>query len=71
MISITQNETSIGYTFNPSEIKKIRENNPDKLIALRFGEVQLPATPVDLTLVDTAYFSVQKCFGLPREWEFG
>ena len=25
----------------------------------------VPATPIDLSLVDTAYFSVQKCFGLP------
>ncbi len=27
LISITQNETSIGYSFNPEEIKNIRENN--------------------------------------------
>ena len=64
LISITQNETSIGYTFNPAEIKKIRENNPDKLVALDLVSA-VPATPVDLNLVDTAYFSVQKCFGLP------
>ena len=37
------------------EIKKIRENNPDKLIALDLVSA-VPATPVDLTLVDTAYF---------------
>tara|TARA_X000001036_G_scaffold132475_1_gene125297 strand:- start:1084 stop:2166 length:1083 start_codon:yes stop_codon:yes gene_type:complete len=64
LISITQNETSVGYTFNPAEIKNIRENNPDKLIALDLVS-SAPAIPVDLSLVDTAYFSVQKCFGLP------
>ena len=64
LISITQNETSIGYTFNPAKIKKIRENNPNKLIALDLVSA-VPATPVNLNLVDTAYFSVQKCFGLP------
>tara|TARA_B110000046_G_scaffold30129_1_gene31773 strand:- start:266 stop:1276 length:1011 start_codon:yes stop_codon:yes gene_type:complete len=64
LISITQNETSVGYSFNPAEIKKIRENNPEKLIALDLVSA-VPAIPVDLSLVDTAYFSVQKCFGLP------
>ena len=64
LISITQNETSIGYSFNPEEIKNIRENNPEKLIALDLVSA-VPSIPVDLSHIDTAYFSVQKCFGLP------
>ena len=64
LISITQNETSIGYSFNPEEIKNIRENNPEKLIALDLVSA-VPSIPVDLSQIDTAYFSVQKCFGLP------
>jgi phosphoserine aminotransferase len=64
LISITQNETSIGYSFNPEEIKNIRENNSEKLIALDLVSA-VPSIPVDLSQIDTAYFSVQKCFGLP------
>ncbi len=64
LISITQNETSIGYSFNPEEIKNIRKNNPEKLIALDLVSA-VPSIPVDLSQIDTAYFSVQKCFGLP------
>ena len=64
LISITQNETSIGYSFNPEEIKNIRRNNPEKLIALDLVSA-VPSISVDLSQIDTAYFSVQKCFGLP------
>ena len=64
LISITQNETSIGYSFNPEEIKNIRKNNSEKLIALDLVSA-VPSIPVDLSQIDTAYFSVQKCFGLP------
>ena len=64
LISITQNETSVGYSFNPEEIKYIRKNNSEKLIALDLVSA-VPGIPVDLSQIDTAYFSVQKCFGLP------
>ena len=64
LISITQNETSVGYSFNPEEIKYIRKNNSEKLIALDLVSA-VPSIPVDLSQIDTAYFSVQKCFGLP------
>jgi len=64
LISVTLNETSIGFGFDVEKIKKLRENYPDKLIALDAVSA-FPAVGFDLTLVDTAYFSVQKCFGLP------
>ncbi|RED96217.1 aminotransferase class V-fold PLP-dependent enzyme [Marinoscillum furvescens] len=64
LISVTLNETSIGYTFPIEKIKELRAQNPDKLIALDAVSA-FPAIPFDLNLVDTAYFSVQKCFGLP------
>ncbi|MFY0606891.1 MAG: aminotransferase class V-fold PLP-dependent enzyme [Cyclobacteriaceae bacterium] len=64
LISITLNETSIGYSFDQKEIAKIREEHPDKLIALD-GVSTFPSVNFDFNLVDTAYFSVQKCFGLP------
>ncbi|MDH5608720.1 MAG: aminotransferase class V-fold PLP-dependent enzyme [Cyclobacteriaceae bacterium] len=64
LISITYNETSTGYQFDNNRLKQIRETHPDKLIALDVVSIS-PAVPIDFSLVDTAYFSVQKCFGLP------
>ncbi|MFY0686130.1 MAG: aminotransferase class V-fold PLP-dependent enzyme [Cyclobacteriaceae bacterium] len=64
LISVTYNETSTGYVFNPNNLSALRKQNPNKLIALDVVSA-VPGIPVDLNLVDTAYFSVQKCFGLP------
>lgn len=64
LISITLNETSTGYAFDQNNIKQLRADHPDKIIALD-GVSAFPAVPINLELVDTAYFSVQKCFGLP------
>ncbi len=64
LIGITKNETSVGFTLSENEIAKLRDENPDKLIALDIVSA-VPAIPVNLSMVDTAYFSVQKAFGLP------
>jgi phosphoserine aminotransferase len=64
LISVTLNETSIGYGFDLSKLKELRTNYPDKLIALD-GVSAFPSVPLDFNLIDTAYFSIQKCFGLP------
>jgi phosphoserine aminotransferase len=64
LISVTLNETSIGYAFDANSIYQLREQHPDKLIAVD-GVSAFPAVPFDFSKVDTAYFSVQKCFGLP------
>ncbi|WP_424964183.1 aminotransferase class V-fold PLP-dependent enzyme [Ekhidna sp.] len=64
LIGITKNETSVGYSFTEDEIASIRENNPDKLIALDIVSAS-PSLPVNFSNIDTAYFSVQKAFGLP------
>lgn len=64
LISITLNETSIGYGFDEQKIANLRQQHPDKLIAVD-GVSAFPAVNFDFSLVDTAYFSVQKCFGLP------
>lgn len=63
LISVTLNETSIGFGFDVEKIKKLRETYPDKLLALDAVSA-FPAINFDLSMVDTAYFSVQKCFGL-------
>ncbi|SNS79058.1 phosphoserine aminotransferase apoenzyme [Ekhidna lutea] len=64
LIGITKNETSVGYTFTEDEIAQLRKENPDKLIALDIVSAS-PSLPVDFSQVDTAYFSVQKGFGMP------
>lgn len=64
LISVTLNETSTGFAFDTSKISELRAAHPDKLLAAD-GVSAFPAVPFDFNLVDTAYFSVQKCFGLP------
>lgn len=64
LISVTLNETSIGYAMEQEKIYTLREANPDKLFAVD-GVSAFPSVPFDFSKVDTAYFSVQKSFGLP------
>lgn len=64
LISVTLNETSIGYSWDVNRIYELRKFYPDQLIAVD-GVSAFPAVDFDFSQVDTAYFSVQKCFGLP------
>lgn len=64
LIGITKNETSVGFSFTEEAIASIRKDNPDALIALDIVSAS-PSVPVQFNNVDTAYFSVQKAFGMP------
>ncbi len=64
LIALTMNETSAGYMHTQENLQDMRQLNPDALIALDVVSGS-PAIEVDFSLVDTAYFSVQKCFGMP------
>jgi phosphoserine aminotransferase len=64
LISITLNETSTGACHQMSDIAKIRAAFPNQILSLDVVSIA-PCVEIDFTLVDTAYFSVQKCFGLP------
>ena len=64
LISMVLNETSAGVTFPTEKIYEIREGHPNALIAVD-GVSAFPAIDLDISKVDSAYFSVQKCFGLP------
>ncbi|MEP0367605.1 MAG: aminotransferase class V-fold PLP-dependent enzyme [Cyclobacteriaceae bacterium] len=64
LISCTLNETSIGYQFPLKDIYDLRTKHPDKLISID-GVSAFPCIDFDFSKVDTAYFSVQKSFGLP------
>lgn len=64
LICTTHNETSSGVQMNVSEIHKLKQKNPDKLIAVDMVS-SAPYPDLDYNLIDTAFFSVQKAFGLP------
>jgi phosphoserine aminotransferase len=64
VISITQNETSTGTRFPLEDIYRIRELYPEKLITVD-AVSSIPCEIIDFSKIDSLYFSVQKCFGLP------
>lgn len=64
LIALTQNETSTGAAQPLEDIYQIRKSNPDKLLCID-GVSSLPFIDLDFSQIDAAYFSVQKCFGLP------
>ncbi|MEM9859103.1 MAG: aminotransferase class V-fold PLP-dependent enzyme, partial [Bacteroidota bacterium] len=64
LIAMTQNETSTGAAHTLTDVIKIREGFHDQILALDIVSC-VPYVNIDYSKVDTAYFSVQKCFGLP------
>lgn len=64
MLCLTQNETSTGVWMPSDWIKKLKEKQPDILLALDIVS-SAPIFIPDFEVVDTAFFSVQKVFGLP------
>jgi phosphoserine aminotransferase len=64
LIAVTHNETSSGVTTSPEFIYALRAKYPDALIAVD-AVSSLPFPAFDYSRIDTAFFSVQKGFGLP------
>lgn len=64
IICLTQNETSSGVQMPVEDINKIREKNKEALIFVD-AVSSLPHPKFDFSKIDSTYFSVQKCFGLP------
>jgi phosphoserine aminotransferase len=64
ILCVTHNETSSGVQMPVAEIHKLKKNNPTKLLAVDMVS-SAPYPALDYSLVDTAFFSVQKAFGLP------
>ena len=64
LISVTQNETSTGVAHPQEEIEQLKAKYPQSLIAVDFVS-SAPVSTIDFSKIDTAYLSVQKCFGLP------
>ncbi|MEL7002515.1 MAG: aminotransferase class V-fold PLP-dependent enzyme [Bacteroidota bacterium] len=64
LMAITQNETSTGASQPVDDIYSLRSAFPNQLLAVDMVS-SAPYVNIDFEKVDTAYFSVQKCFGLP------
>ena len=64
VICVTQNETSAGVQMREADIHKLKRSNAKKIIAVDMVS-SAPHPALDFEVVDTAFFSVQKAFGLP------
>lgn len=64
LICLTQNETSTWVYIPNKYIKELRNNNPDKLIAVDIVSSVWWLFP-EISDADIWFFSVQKCFWLP------
>lgn len=64
IICLTHNETSTGVSMPESDIAKFRSKNPNALIFVD-AVSSLPYPKFDWKSIDSTFFSVQKCFGLP------
>lgn len=64
LIAVTHNETSTGVCTSPETIHSFKTRFPKALLAVD-AVSSLPYPEFDYNLVDTAFFSVQKSFGLP------
>jgi len=63
-IALTMNETSTGFQHHADDLVAMRKLNPDALISLDIVS-SVPGISVDFSQVDSAFLSVQKCFGMP------
>ncbi len=64
VICVTHNETSSGVQMREPDIHKLKRSNSKKIIAVDMVS-SAPYPDLDFSVVDTAFFSVQKAFGLP------
>lgn len=64
LMCVTQNETSTGCMVPFDSLAALKQKYPNKLLAVDVVSC-CPSELLDYSLVDCAFFSVQKCFGLP------
>lgn len=65
LVALIQNETSSGASMTVEEIDQIRDKTPADALVYVDAVSSLPYPAFDYSRVDSVYFSVQKCFGLP------
>jgi phosphoserine aminotransferase len=64
LVCITQNETSTGAALPPDGIKMLKEKYKEKIFVID-SVTGFPYYGLDFKVIDSAFFSVQKGFGLP------
>ena len=64
LICTTQNETSTGVQMREADIHKLKRSNNNKILAVDMVS-SAPIPELDFSVIDTAFFSVQKSFGMP------
>ncbi len=64
LICTTQNETSTGVQMPVDDLKLLKTKYPNKLLCTDLVSVA-PYSTIDYTMMDCAFFSVQKAFGMP------
>ncbi|WP_420151469.1 aminotransferase class V-fold PLP-dependent enzyme [Spirosoma sp.] len=64
LVCLTHNETSSGVQMRTSEIHKLKRKYPKKLFCVDIVS-SAPYPDLDFNLIDSAFFSVQKAFGMP------
>jgi phosphoserine aminotransferase len=65
LVAVVQNETSSGAATPVSEINKLRAQVNAEALIFVDAVSSMPHPAFDYSQVDSVYFSVQKCFGLP------
>lgn len=64
IVCLTHNETSSGVTMPEKDIHSFKDKNKEALIFVD-SVSSLPYPAFDYSKIDSTFFSVQKCFGLP------
>lgn len=64
LVCLTHNETSSGVQMRPVEMHKLKRKYPKKLFCVDMVS-SAPYPDLDFGLIDSAFFSVQKAFGMP------
>jgi phosphoserine aminotransferase len=65
LIALVQNETSSGASLPAAEINKIKAKAGKEALLFVDAVSSMPHPAFDYSQLDSVYFSVQKCFGLP------
>lgn len=64
LVCLTHNETSAGVQMRPADMHKLKRKYPKKLFVVDMVS-SAPYPNLDYGLIDSAFFSVQKGFGMP------
>ncbi|GAB3954175.1 alanine--glyoxylate aminotransferase family protein [Spirosoma harenae] len=64
VVCLAHNETSSGVQMKTAEIHKLKRKYPKKLFCVDMVS-SAPYPDLDFSIIDSAFFSVQKAFGMP------